>query len=371
MPMPAEVFQNDLFLRALRRQPTERTPVWLMRQAGRYLPEYNATRKVAGDFMSLCKNPELACEVTLQPIDRYGLDAAILFSDILTIPDAMGLGLYFVQGEGPRFKKRIENDADIAALGHLDPTVELRYVADAVSTIKKSLNQRVPLIGFSGSPWTLACYMINGGSSGDDFLDVRKWMYSRPDALQQLLEKISQAVTDYLIMQIEAGADAVMVFDSWGGFLPEAHFERFSQKHIKSIVQKVQAASIGIRKARGETDGQPTPTIVFVKGGGQWLESIAATGADAVGLDWATNLGQARNLIGDRCALQGNLDPASLLGTPAHIQAEVARTLESFGPVNAGVGHVFNLGHGISQFTPPDNVACLVEAVANYSKKLR
>lgn len=364
-------FQNDLFLRALRREYTERTPVWLMRQAGRYLPEYNATRKQAGDFMGLCKNPELACEVTMQPIDRYGLDAAILFSDILTIPDAMGLGLYFVQGEGPRFKKKLESESDIAALGRLDPTVELRYVADAVSTIKKALNQRVPLIGFSGSPWTLACYMINGGSSGDDFLDVRKWMYSRPDALQLLLEKLTVAVSDYLIMQIEAGADAVMVFDSWGGFLPEAHFDRFSQKHIKAIIENVQRASIGIRKSRGETDGRPTPTIAFVKGGGQWLESIAATGADAVGLDWATNLGQARSLIGSRCALQGNLDPASLLGTPEHIQMEVARTLESFGPVSAGVGHVFNLGHGISQFTPPDNVSCLVEAVANYSQKIR
>ncbi len=342
-----------------------------MRQAGRYLPEYNATRKKAGDFMGLCKNPELACEVTLQPIDRYGLDAAILFSDILTIPDAMGLGLYFVQGEGPRFKKKIESEFDIAALGRLDPTVELRYVADAVSTIKKSLNQRVPLIGFSGSPWTLACYMINGGSSGDDFMDVRQWMYRRPDALLQLLDKIAQAVTDYLVMQIEAGADAVMVFDSWGGFLPESHFERFSQQQIKRIVADVQRASAGIRAARGETDGKPTPTIVFVKGGGQWLESIAATGADAVGLDWATNLGRARSLIGDRCALQGNLDPACLLGTEEHIRAEVARTLDSFGPVNQGVGHVFNLGHGISQFTPPDNVACLVEAVANYSKKLR
>jgi uroporphyrinogen decarboxylase len=366
-----KAFQNDLFLRALKRQPTERTPVWLMRQAGRYLPEYNATRKQAGDFMGLCKNPELACEVTMQPIDRFGLDAAILFSDILTIPDAMGLGLYFVQGEGPRFKKRIEHESDIAALGRLDPSVELRYVADAVSTIKKTLNQRVPLIGFSGSPWTLACYMINGGSSGDDFMDVRKWLYSRPDALLQLLEKISLAVSDYLIMQIEAGADAVMVFDSWGGFLPEAHFKQFSQQHIKGIVERVKSASIGIRKAQGHTDQEATPVIVFVKGGGQWLESVADTGADAVGLDWQTNLGQAKSLIGSRCALQGNLDPASLLGTPAHIQAEVARTLESFGRADPGVGHVFNLGHGISQFTPPDNVACLVEAVANYSKKMR
>lgn len=364
-------FQNDLFLRALNRQPTERTPVWLMRQAGRYLPEYNATRKRAGDFLSLCKNPELACEVTLQPIDRFGFDAAILFSDILTIPDALGLGLYFEQGEGPKFQRRIENDSDIFGLGRIDPTVELRYVADAVSTIKRALNQRVPLIGFSGSPWTLACYMINGGGSSDDFLGVRKWMYSRPDALQQLLEKLSVAVADYLIMQIEAGADAVMVFDSWGGFLPEAHFERFSQKHIKIIVDRVHAASISIRQRQGQTDGQPTPVIVFVKGGGQWLESIAATGAQAVGLDWTTHLGQARSRVGSRCALQGNLDPATLLGAPPHIEAEVARTLESFGPVSAGAGHIFNLGHGISQFTPPENVSCLVEAVANYSKKLR
>jgi uroporphyrinogen decarboxylase len=364
-------FQNDLFLRALNRQPTERTPVWLMRQAGRYLPEYNATRKRAGDFLSLCKNPELACEVTLQPIDRFGFDAAILFSDILTIPDALGLGLYFEQGEGPKFQRRIENDADISGLGRIDPTVELRYVADAVSTIKRALNQRVPLIGFSGSPWTLACYMINGGGSSDDFLGVRKWMYSRPDALQQLLEKLSVAVSDYLMMQIEAGADAVMVFDSWGGFLPEAHFERFSQKHIKAIVDRVHAASIAIRQRQGHADGQPTPVIVFVKGGGQWLESIAATGAQAVGLDWTTHLGQARSRVGGRCALQGNLDPATLLGAPPHIEAEVARTLESFGPVSAGAGHIFNLGHGISQFTPPENVSCLVEAVANYSKKLR
>jgi uroporphyrinogen decarboxylase len=364
-------FQNDLFLRALNRQPTERTPVWLMRQAGRYLPEYNATRKRAGDFLSLCKNPELACEVTLQPIDRFGFDAAILFSDILTIPDALGLGLYFEQGEGPKFRRRIENDSDISSLGRIDPTVELRYVADAVSTTKRALNQRVPLIGFSGSPWTLACYMINGGGSADDFLGVRKWMYSRPDALQQLLEKLSVAVADYLTMQIEAGADAVMVFDSWGGFLPEAQFERFSQKHIKAIVDRVHAASISIRQRQGQTDGQPTPVIVFVKGGGQWLESIAATGAQAVGLDWTTHLGQARSRVGGRCALQGNLDPATLLGTPPHIEAEVARTLESFGPVSAGAGHIFNLGHGISQFTPPENVSCLVEAVANYSKKLR
>ncbi len=342
-----------------------------MRQAGRYLPEYNATRKRAGDFLSLCKNPELACEVTLQPIDRFGFDAAILFSDILTIPDALGLGLYFEQGEGPKFQRRIENDADISGLGRIDPTVELRYVADAVSTIKRALNQRVPLIGFSGSPWTLACYMINGGGSSDDFLGVRKWMYSRPDALQQLLEKLSVAVSDYLMMQIEAGADAVMVFDSWGGFLPEAHFERFSQKHIKAIVDRVHAASIAIRQRQGHADGQPTPVIVFVKGGGQWLESIAATGAQAVGLDWTTHLGQARSRVGGRCALQGNLDPATLLGAPPHIEAEVARTLESFGPVSAGAGHIFNLGHGISQFTPPENVSCLVEAVANYSKKLR
>ena len=367
----AQAFDNDLFLRALRRQATPRTPVWLMRQAGRYLPEYNATRRQAGDFMSLCKNPELACEVTLQPIDRFGLDAAILFSDILTIPDAMGLGLFFSQGEGPRFQKHIAHEADIDALGHLDPSRELRYVADAVSTIKSALGNRVPLIGFSGSPWTLACYMVNGGSSGDDFLDVRKWIYSRPDALSRLLDKLAVAVRDYLLMQIEAGADAVMVFDSWGGFLPEAHFGRFSQRHLKAIVDQVRLGSFEIRRRHGETDGSPTPIIVFVKGGGQWLESIAATGADAVGLDWTTHLGQARSRVGDRCALQGNLDPACLLGSPEHIRAEVARTLESFGPPSDGAAHVFNLGHGISQHTPPDNVACLVEAVAQYSARMR
>jgi len=366
-----ETFQNDLFLRALRRQATERTPVWLMRQAGRYLPEYNATRKQAGNFLNLCKSPELACEVTLQPIDRFGLDAAILFSDILTIPDAMGLGLYFAEGEGPKFQKRIQNESDVAAIGRMDPSVELKYVADAVRTIKKALNHRVPLIGFSGSPWTLACYMISGGGSGDDFLDVRKWLYSRPDLLQQLLTKISQAVTDYLIMQIEAGADTVMIFDSWGGFLPDAHFEQFSQQHIKTIVQDVQAASVKIRRSQGETDGQPTPTIVFVKGGGLWLEKIADTGCDALGVDWTVNLGEARSRVGSRVCLQGNLDPAALLGSPKYIQAEVARALDSFGRVEAGVGHVFNLGHGISQFTPPENVACLVEAVANYSIRLR
>lgn len=369
--MASKPFQNDLFLRALHRQATERTPVWLMRQAGRYLPEYNATRKRAGSFLNLCKSPELACEVTLQPIDRFGLDAAILFSDILTIPDAMGLGLHFLEGEGPRFHKRIQSEADLNALGTLDCGRDLRYVADAVSTIKKALNQRVPLIGFSGSPWTLACYMISGGGSNDDFLDVRKWMYSRPDLLSKLLEKLARAVSDYLVMQIEAGADTVMVFDSWGGFLPDGHFERFSQRYIKSIVEDVSARSIAIRKSHGADDAKPTPIIVFVKGGGLWLESIAATGADAVGLDWTVNLGQARGRIGARACLQGNLDPAALLGTPAHIEAEVARTLESFGAHQPGVGHVFNLGHGISQHTPPENVTCLVEAVANYSKKFR
>jgi len=358
-------------LRALWRKPTERTPVWLMRQAGRYLPEYNATRKKAGNFLTLCKTPELACEVTLQPIDRFGFDAAILFSDILTVPDAWGLGLHFVEGEGPRLEKRIQHEADIRALGTLDCARELGYVADAVTTIKRELNQRIPLIGFSGSPWTLACYMISGGASHDDFLDVRKWIYSAPGMLTALLEKLSVAVADYLLMQIQAGADAVMVFDSWGGFLPDSHFERFSQRHIKNIIETVQARSISLRKARGETDGAPTPTIVFVKGGGAWLESISATGADAVGIDWMTNLGQARSRIGSRACLQGNLDPAALLGTAPNIEAEVAKTLESFGRVSAGVGHVFNLGHGISQHTPPENVSVLVEAVANYSKKLR
>jgi len=349
--------QNDLFLRALARKPVERTPVWLMRQAGRYLPEYNATRKKAGDFLTLCKTPELACEVTLQPIDRYGFDAAILFSDILTVPDALGLGLHFVEGEGPRFHRRITSASDIAALPQIEVAASLGYVGDAVALIRKELNDRVPLIGFTGSPWTLACYMISGGSSGDDFLSVRKWLYSRPDLVHQLLDRITQVVIAYCRMQADRGAQAMMVFDSWGGLLADSAFEKFSQSYISRIIE-------GLRQTHPQL-----PTIVFVKGGSGWLEKTAATGCSALGVDWSIGLDQARARVGDRCALQGNLDPAVLLGSPDHIRAEVGHTIRSFGALGAGVGHIFNLGHGISQFTPVENVQCLVESVAEFSRQ--
>lgn len=348
---------NDLFLRALAREPVERTPVWLMRQAGRYLPEYNATRKKAGNFLALCKNPELACEVTMQPIDRYGLDAAILFSDILTIPDAFGLGLHFVEGEGPRFHRKIESEAYLAAMPAVDMAEALSYVGDAVSLIRKTLNGRVPLIGFSGSPWTLACYMLAGGSSNDDFLSVRRWIYSRPDLVLSLLERLTQAVIEYCSMQIRAGAQTIMLFDSWGGLLSDQSFDRFSLSALNKILAALKEQH------------PKTPVIIFVKGGGQWIERIAATGCQGVGLDWTVNLGQARRLIGDRCALQGNLDPAVLLGTPEHIEAQATKVVESFGALSAGTGHIFNLGHGISQFTPIDHVTCLVETVAKASRR--
>jgi len=329
-----------------------------MRQAGRYLPEYNATRSKAGNFLALCKTPELACEVTLQPIDRYGFDAAILFSDILTIPDAMGMGLHFVEGEGPRFHRKIEGEKDLAALPSVDVIDSLGYVADAVSLIQKELAGRVPLIGFSGSPWTLACYMLSGGSSDDDFLFVRKWLYSRPDLVLELLTRLERVVADYCCMQARSGADALMIFDSWGGLLADSHFETFSLASIRRIVQAIKQKQPDI------------PTIVFVKGGGIWLDQVAASGCSAVGLDWTVNLRDARERVGARVALQGNLDPAVLLGAPAHIEAEVARVVQSFGRRQPGVGHVFNLGHGISQFTPVDHVSCLVEAVARESSRL-
>ena len=327
-----------------------------MRQAGRYLPEYNATRKRAGNFLALCKTPELACEVTLQPIDRYGFDAAILFSDILTVPDALGLGLHFVEGEGPRFHRRIESEADIDALPQVEVESALGYVGDAVRLIRHELQGRVPLIGFTGSPWTLACYMVAGGSSGDDFFGVRKWLYSRPELMHRLLDRIASVVLAYCRMQAHQGAQAMMVFDSWGGLLAHKAFETFSQAYIKRIID-------GLAQSHPDL-----PTIVFVKGGGLWLEKTAATGCSALGLDWTTDLGQARARVGDQCALQGNLDPAVLLGTPAHIQAQVAEVIRSFGVRTDGVGHIFNLGHGISQFTPVDHVHALVEAVAACSK---
>jgi uroporphyrinogen decarboxylase len=356
--------KNDTFLRALRRQTTEYTPVWLMRQAGRYLPEYNATRKKAGDFLTLCKTPELACEVTLQPLERFPLDAAILFSDILTIPDAMGLGLYFAEGEGPKFQRPIKDETDVAKLFQPDPNVELRYVMEAVKTIRAALNNRVPLIGFSGSPWTLACYMIEGGGS-DDFRKIKSFMYRRPDLLHKILDLLAVTVADYLNAQIDAGVQTVMIFDSWGGVLADGNFQRFSLAYTQTVIDRLKRTRIdtGI-----ESD---VPSIVFTKGGGQWLGEIAATGCTGVGLDWTTNLGKARTLVGEKVALQGNLDPMVLFADPAQVQTESRQVLDSFGKPQSGFGHVFNLGHGISQFTPPDHVAAMVEAVHSHSRTLR
>lgn len=347
------VLQNDNFLRALLREPTDYTPVWLMRQAGRYLPEYCATRKQAGSFLQLCKNTDLATEVTLQPLERFPLDAAILFSDILTVPDAMGLGLYFAEGEGPKFERPLQDEAAIQALAVPD-MAELQYVFDAVSSIRRALNGRVPLIGFSGSPFTLACYMIEGGSSSD-FRRVKTLMYDRPELLHRVLEINAIAVTRYLNAQIAAGAQAVQIFDTWGGALPYGKYQAFSLAYMRRIIE-------GLTR---EADGRRVPVIVFTKGGGLWLEDIAATGCDAVGLDWTVDLAQARARIGDRVALQGNFDPNALFAKPVAIEAEVGRLLASFGQ---GSGHVFNLGHGINQFTPPEHVAALVAAVHAQSK---
>jgi uroporphyrinogen decarboxylase len=349
--------KNDTFLRALLREPTEYTPLWLMRQAGRYLPEYCETRRRAGSFLNLCKSPSLACEVTLQPLERYDLDAAILFSDILTVPDAMGLGLYFVEGEGPRFERPLRDEWEIRNLAAPDPHVELQYVMDAVAEIRRALDGRVPLIGFSGSPWTLACYMVEGGSS-DDYRKIKTLAYSRPDLLHHILSVTADAVVAYLNAQIEAGAQAVMVFDSWGGVLSEAAYREFSLRYLERVVA-------GLTRER---DGQRVPNIVFTKGGGLWLESIAATGCDAVGLDWTMDIGRARALVGDKVALQGNLDPSVLFAPGDAIATEAKRILDSFGP---HPGHVFNLGHGISQFTPPEAVSVLVDTVHEHSRKLR
>ncbi len=355
---------NDTFLRALRRQPTEYTPIWLMRQAGRYLPEYNETRKRAGSFLALCKNPELACEVTLQPLERFPLDAAILFSDILTIPDAMGLGLYFVDGEGPRFERPVRDEAAVARLAVPDPSRELRYVTDAVRTIRLALAGRVPLIGFAGSPWTLACYMIEGGASAD-FRRIKTMLYQRPDLLERILAVNAAAVAAYLNAQIEAGVDVVMIFDSWGGALADGDFQRFSLEPMRRVVQALRPAA----GKDGAADAR-IPSIVFTKGGGPWLEDIAGLGCDAVGVDWTVNLARARDRIGARCAVQGNLDPMVLMAGEDAVRREAQRVLDSFGPMTPGQGHVFNLGHGISQFSPPENVAVLVDAVHSYSRRL-
>ncbi len=349
--------RNDTFLRALARQPTEHTPVWLMRQAGRYLPEYNETRRRAGNFLALCKNRTLAAEVTLQPLARFPLDAAILFSDILTVPDAMGLGLYFAEGEGPKFERPLRDEASIRKLAPPDPCAELAYVMDAVAEIRTALAGSVPLIGFSGSPYTLACYMIEGGASAD-FRRIKTMLYDRPDLLHHILDVTATAVTDYLNAQIEAGAQAVMIFDTWGGSLSHSAYREFSLAYIQRIVA-------GLVRER---DGQTVPSIVFTKGGGIWLESIAASGCDAVGLDWTTDLGEARRRVGDRVALQGNLDPMALFAGPEAVAAHARKLLDAYGN---GPGHVFNLGHGISQFTPPESVAVLVRTVHEHSREMR
>ena len=355
--------QNDSFLRACLRLPTDHTPLWLMRQAGRYLTEYNATRARAGSFMGLATNPAYATEVTLQPLERYPLDAAILFSDILTVPDAMGLGLSFAQGEGPRFAHPVGDEAavDKLAVPDLD---KLRYVFDAVTSIRKALKGRVPLIGFSGSPWTLACYMVEGAGS-DDYRKVKTMLYARPDLMHRILAVNADAVATYLNAQIDAGAQAVMVFDSWGGVLADGAFQRFSLEYTRRVVQGLQR----------EKDGQRVPCIVFTKGGGPWLDAIAGIGADVVGLDWTVNLADARRRVGDKVALQGNLDPNVLFAPPEVVAREDIAVLDSFGPPQrpdgGWDGHIFNLGHGISQFTPPDHVAALVEAVHSHSRRQR
>jgi uroporphyrinogen decarboxylase len=346
--------KNDRFLRALLKQPVDVTPVWMMRQAGRYLPEYRATRAKAGDFMSLCKNAELACEVTIQPLDRYPqLDAAILFSDILTIPDAMGLGLYFETGEGPKFKKTVRTAAEVDALPVPDTNDDLGYVMNAVSTIRKELNGRVPLIGFSGSPWTLATYMVEGGSS-KDFRRAKALAYDQPEVMHALLDKLAQSVTTYLNGQIKAGAQAVQIFDSWGGALSHTAYREFSLKYMQKIVDGL------IR----EHEGREVPVILFTKGGGQWLEVMAETGATALGLDWTTDIARARARVGDKVALQGNMDPSMLYASPKRIREEVAAILAGYGK---GSGHVFNLGHGITPEVDPEHAKAFFEAVHELS----
>ncbi len=347
--------KNDRLLRALLREPVDTTPIWIMRQAGRYLPEYRATRAKAGSFMDLCENPELACEVTLQPLERYDLDAAILFSDILTIPDAMGLGLYFAEGEGPRFKQVMASMADVEKIAVPDPEQELRYVMDAVRTIRRELNGRVPLIGFSGSPWTLATYMVEGGSS-KDFGKVKGMLYENPRAMHLLLEKLADSVTSYLNAQIAAGAQAVMIFDTWGGSLSPQAYQAFSLDYMKRIVDGLQR----------EAEGRKVPVTLFTKGGGQWLDVMAETGCDALGVDWTTNLDDARKRVADKVALQGNMDPCVLYASPDVIRKQANNVIEAYGD---GPGHVFNLGHGIHQHIDPDKVKVLVDAVHELGKK--
>ena len=345
--------KNDRFIKALLRQPLDRTPVWMMRQAGRYLPEYRATRAQAGDFMSLCKNTELACEVTMQPLERYELDAAILFSDILTIPDAMGLGLYFEEGEGPKFRKPVRTEADIEKLEVINTASDLPYVTDAVSMIRRELNGRVPLIGFSGSPWTLATYMVEGQSSRD-FARAKTMLYTQPEVMHQLLEKLALSVIDYLNAQIRAGAQVVQIFDTWGGALSHAAYQEFSLAYMEKIVANLIT----------HADGREVPVILFTKGGGHWLEAMADSGCHALGLDWTVDIGSARGRVGDKVALQGNMDPAVLRADPTTIEREVASILTSYGD---NPGHIFNLGHGITPDIDPANVKVFIDAVHKFS----
>ena len=346
--------QNDRFLKALLREPVDMTPVWMMRQAGRYLPEYRATRKQAGSFLDLCKNPDLACEVTLQPLERYPLDAAILFSDILTIPDAMGLGLYFETGEGPKFSNPVQDEKAVANLSVPDPETELKYVMDGVRTIRRELNGRVPLIGFSGSPWTLATYMVEGGST-KNFSIVKGMMFDRPDLMHQILSVTADSVTSYLNAQIAAGAQAVMIFDTWGGVLTPRDYQAFSLDYMQKIVNRLTR----------EADGLKVPVILFTKGGALGLEKVADTGCDALGVDWTVERATARNLVNDRVALQGNMDPSILYASPDRIKEEVATILASYGK---GPGHVFNLGHGIHPEINPEHPAAMIDAVHELSK---
>ena len=370
--MPHSAFpplQNDTFLRACLRQATDHTPVWLMRQAGRYLPEYRQTREKAGSFMGLATNKDFATEVTLQPLDRYPLDAAILFSDILTVPDAMGLGLSFALGEGPKFEKVVRDEAAVAALAVPDMN-KLRYVFDAVSSIRRALNGRVPLIGFSGSPWTLACYMVEGAGS-DHYRWVKSLMYSRPDLMHRLLAINADSVALYLNTQIDAGAQAVMIFDSWGGVLADGAFQQFSLQYTARVLSQLKKSA----------DGATIPRLVFTKGGGMWLDDMNTLDCEVLGLDWTQNLGRARALVGGEVggpgkALQGNIDPNVLFAPPQVIEQEVIKVLESFGPphtdpLKTGPTHVFNLGHGIHQLTPPEHVSALVSAVHHHSRKMR
>jgi len=347
--------KNDRFLKALLREPVDVTPVWMMRQAGRYLPEYKATRAKAGSFMELCMNPELACEVTIQPLERFPLDAAILFSDILTVPDAMGLQLRFAEGEGPIFDKPVRTEADVNNLFVPDPEGELKYVMDAVRTIRRELNGRVPLIGFSGSPWTLATYMVEGSSS-KEYSKVKGMLFDRPDLMHKLLDTTAKAVIQYLNAQIAAGAQAVQIFDTWGGILTPRDYQEFSLNYMQQIID-------GLTR---EADGRKVPVILFTKGGAQWLEAMADTGADALGIDWTCDIGKARERVGDRVALQGNMDPTVLYANPERIREEVGTILESYGQ---GSGHIFNLGHGIHQHVNPEHAGAFVEAVHELSPK--